>query len=253
MDKGASPRFQYALGHSEHELARLSLQAEAFLPFTVQLFEQARIRAGMHILDVGCGAADVSFLAAELVGPNGRVVGVDRVPTAIEWATARARSREIQNADFLVGDPSMMEFDREFDAIVGRFVLMYYPDPVSALRRLARYLRPGGLMVFQEFDMDYIRCRPISPTFERATEWIKRAFSASGAKIRLGSDLYPVFLAAGLPRPSLRLDALIGGGADLQAFALIAETIQSLLPVMEEMGIANAAEIELPTLCRANS
>jgi hypothetical protein len=55
-----------ALGHSEHELARLSLQGQAVLPFTLQLFEQAGIRSGMHVLDVGSGGGDVSFLATEM-------------------------------------------------------------------------------------------------------------------------------------------------------------------------------------------
>jgi ubiquinone/menaquinone biosynthesis C-methylase UbiE len=84
---------------------RLSLQNEAVLSFTLQLFEQAGIRSGMHVLDVGCGAGDVSFLAAEMVGRSGSAVGVDRAREAVEPAAARARSRQAENVEFLVGDP----------------------------------------------------------------------------------------------------------------------------------------------------
>ena len=77
----ATRQSSYALGHSEHELERLSRQAEVFAPFTRQLFEQAGISSGMRILDVGCGAGDEAFLAAELVGPNGEVVGADHSAT----------------------------------------------------------------------------------------------------------------------------------------------------------------------------
>ena len=106
-------------------------------------------------------------------------------------------------------------------------------------------------MVFQEFAMDHIRSRPTAPIFERAAGWITQAFTASGARIQLGLELYPVFLDAGLPGPSLRLEALIDGGAEPRIYDLIAETIRSLLPVMEEKGIATAAEVGLPTLAES--
>ena len=93
METAASHRSHYALGHSAQELERLSHQGQAFGPFTRQLFEQAGIGLGMRILDVGSGAGDVAFLAAELVGPNGNIIGVDRVGVAVHWATARASSR----------------------------------------------------------------------------------------------------------------------------------------------------------------
>jgi ubiquinone/menaquinone biosynthesis C-methylase UbiE len=248
MNTTAAGRDIYALGHSEHELERLSRQAEIFLPFTRQLFEQAGIGPGMRVLDVGSGAGDVSFLAADLVGQGGRVIGVDCSEVAVEWSTARARSREIGNVSFLLGDPADMEFSQQFDSIVGRFVLMYYPDPVAAIRKLARHLRSMGLVVFQEFDMDYFRSRPSAPTFERVAEIMKRTLRVAGTRIELGSELYSVFMAAGLLEPSLRMDVLIGGGAEFQGYDLMAGTIQSLLPVMEKLGIASASEINVPTL-----
>jgi len=145
-DKVATRQSSYALGHSEHELERLSRQAEVFAPFTRQLFEQAGVGPGMRILDVGCGAGDIAFLAADLVGPSGEVVGADRAAAAVAWATARAQEQGISNVKFLEGDPVALEFEQQFDAVVGRLVLMYYPDPVDAIRKLARHVRPGGLI-----------------------------------------------------------------------------------------------------------
>jgi tRNA A58 N-methylase Trm61 len=72
------PDMAYALGHSDRELERLISQARLYEPFTMQFFRDAGIAEGMHVLDVGCGAGDVSFLAAQIVGPSGQVVGVDR-------------------------------------------------------------------------------------------------------------------------------------------------------------------------------
>src|SRR5437667_6242552 len=132
MNMAASQQSSYALGHSEQELERLAHQAQVFAPFTRQLFEQAGIGPGMRILDVGCGAGDVAFLAADLVGPSGEVIGADRAAAAVRWATDRAQERGIRNVSFVEGDPTVIDFDQQFDAVVGRLVLMYYSDPVDA-------------------------------------------------------------------------------------------------------------------------
>ena len=106
---------EYALGHSERELDRLSMQAHAFDPFTRQLFRDAGLSSGMRVLDVGCGSGDVAFLAAQLVGPTGSVIGVDRTPAAISRARTRAESKRISNVQFVEGDPTQMKFDNDFD------------------------------------------------------------------------------------------------------------------------------------------
>src|SRR6266702_7079787 len=178
------------------------------------------------------------------------VVGVDRERTAVDWANARTHSRGTKNVNFIEGDPAEMEFDQQFDAIVGRLVLMYYSDPVDTIRKLMRHVRPEGLIVFQELDMANARSLPIAPLFERSLAWIKQTLSATGAQIQLGLELYPVFLAAGLPGPSMRMDTLIGGGPQCPLYEILAELIQILLPGMEKMKIASAAEVGISTLAQ---
>ena len=247
MKQTASNKTTYALGHAEEELDRLSRQARVFEPFTRQLFQQAGIAAGMRVLDVGCGSGDVAFLAAELAGPGGEVIGVDRA-AAVNRATTRVQARHTSNVRFAEGDPAEMRFDRPFDAVVGRLVLMYYADPVDAVRKLAGHLRDGGLIVFQEFDLANARSLPPAPTFDRHTGWIKQALSATGAHLQLGLELHSVFLAAGLPGPSMRMDALIGGGPDVPVYELVAGVTASLLPVMAKLNITTAAEVDLSSL-----
>jgi ubiquinone/menaquinone biosynthesis C-methylase UbiE len=244
----ATQQASYALGHSKQELDRLAQQAEAFRPFTKTLFEQAGIKAGMRVLDVGCGSGDVAFLAAEMVGDSGEVVGIDRVADAVNWANARARALDVQNVSFVEGDPTTMQFSRGFDAVVGRLVLMYYPDPVAALRRLSHCVRPGGLVVFQEFDADNCEAVPESPLFKRAANWIFETLRRTGARTRLGMELFAVYQEAGLPAPKMRHDALIGGGPDVYAYGMIAGVARSLLPAMEKLGIATASEVDIETL-----
>ena len=250
MEETASQQSTYALGHSEQEFERLNRQSQAFEPFTRQLLQQSGISAGMRVLDVGCGPGDVAFLAADLVGPTGDVTGADRAIAAVERAAARAQARRVPNVKFLEGDPTELQFDRPFDAVVGRLVLMYYPDPVEALRKLAVHVREGGLVIFQEFDVANCRSLPLAPTFELSLDRIKRTLSATGARTQLGLDLYSVFVAAGLPGPSMRMDALIGGGPDCPIFDLVAEVTRSLSPAMEKLKIATAREVDISTLAQ---
>ena len=240
----------YAPGHSDDELNRLSRQAEAFKPFARQLFQEAGITSGMRVLDVGCGSGDVAFLAAELVGPSGEVIGADQAAAAVSRATARAQAKGIGNVRFLQGDPTELRFDQPFDAVVGRLVLMYYPDPVSAVRKLALHLRDEGLIVFQEVDFATARSMPPAPTYERNIGWFKQALTATGAQIHLGLQLYGVFLAAGLPAPSMRMDALVGGGPDYMVYEIVAEGAKSLLPVLEKLKITTATEVDLSSLAQ---
>lgn len=250
MKETATQQSTYALGHSEQELDRLSHQAQAFEPFTRHLLQQAGINTGMRVLDVGCGSGDVAFLAADQVGPTGGVIGADRAAAAVQRSTARARARDLRNVKFLEGDPTEMQFDRPFDAVIGRLVLMYYPDPVDAVRRLAGHVREGGLIIFQECDVANCRSFPVSPTFERLARWGIQTLSATGARTELGLELYSVFMAAGLPGPTMRMDALIGGGPDCPVYELLAEGARSLLPVMEKLKIASAAEVDISSLAQ---
>jgi ubiquinone/menaquinone biosynthesis C-methylase UbiE len=239
----------YVPGHSERELDRLSVQARMFEPFTRQLFREAGLLPGMRVLDVGCGSGDVAFLAGELVGPTGSVVGVDRAAAAIVRAKARAECQRMSNVQFVEGDPTLIRLDDGFDAIVGRLILMYYPNPIDALRKLPVHLRPGGIVVFQEFDASGCKSHPASPTYERCASWIIRTLQLSGADSHVGLRLYRIFRRSGLSAPILRLDGAISGGPSAPYEAL-AEVVRSLLPVMERFGIATAAEVEIDNLAQ---
>jgi SAM-dependent methyltransferase len=244
----AVPFRDYALGHSQRELKRLSTQAGLFEPFTRHMFEQAGLAPGMRVLDVGSGNGDVAFLVASLVGESGEVLGIDRAPAAVDAANVRARASGLENVNFEVGDPVTLDFEMPFDAVVGRLILMYQPDPVATLRQLTRQLKVGGVLAFQEFDIRAAKCFPESSLFARAMHWVDAAMSRTGADGRMGLKLYSSFIAAGLPAPSMSMDACIGGGANDPASLILPEVTRSLLPVIERLGIATAEEVQIDSL-----
>jgi tRNA A58 N-methylase Trm61 len=81
----------YVMGHADLEIERLQLQASIIAGVTQRLIQECGIRPGMRVLDLGCGAGDVSMLLVEAVGDAGSVVAIDHEPRAIEIARARDR------------------------------------------------------------------------------------------------------------------------------------------------------------------
>jgi ubiquinone/menaquinone biosynthesis C-methylase UbiE len=91
----------YALGHSAAEIQRLKNQGAMLRPITERLLRNAGIDSGMRVLDLGCGAGDVSMLAAELVGPEGSIVGIDRSQEVLNVAKERARDAGLRQISFV--------------------------------------------------------------------------------------------------------------------------------------------------------
>ena len=240
---------QYVLGHTDQELERLIEQARLIDPITRRFFLEAGIAPGMQVLDVGSGAGDVSFLAAELIGAAGEVVGVDRSPIAVQSANTRRASRSLPNVRFIEGDPATMTFEGPFDAVVGRYVLMFQPDPVAMLRGVARHLRPGGVIVFHEIDWHGERSHPPVPTYDRCCEWIVETLAHSGADPRQGAKLAACMNAAGLLAVKLHIESIASAGPDPEKLATFtADIARSLLPAMLCLGIATAEVVGIDSL-----
>jgi SAM-dependent methyltransferase len=239
----------YALGHSDQELRRLSVQARLIDPITRRFMVDAGISTGMRVLDVGSGAGDVSLLAAELVGDTGEVVGIDRSKAALAVARRRAEERSFGWVTFWEGDAAEMTSGDSFDAVVGRYVLMYQADPASTVRQVADKVRPGGVIVFHEPYRGGVRSFPSVDAYDRGWELVDETFRRSGADPLMGIKLHATFVAAGLAAPSLRLESVIAGGAtssDQVHFEM--DVVRTLTPEMERLGVARAADLAAETL-----
>jgi SAM-dependent methyltransferase len=200
----------YVLGHSEHELARLARQAKLVGPVTRALLVEAGIGSGMRVLDVGTGRGDVALIAAELVGEEGFVVGVDLAPAAIAVAQERAAVLTLRNVSFRQGDPADLEYEQPFDAVVGRYVLQFMPDPSATLRRLAANVVPGGVIAFHEIDWTGYRSFPVVEIWDRACRLVIETVAAAGMETQMGQKLPLVFADAGLEAPMVRMSSVVG-------------------------------------------
>ncbi|MEV0090946.1 methyltransferase domain-containing protein [Streptomyces sp. NPDC050738] len=231
---------------AEHE--RLLAQARVFEPFTRRLLLDAGLAPGMRVLDLGSGAGSVSLLAAEIVGPKGSVVGIERDPGGVALAQRYAEDAGFGQVEFRQGDVQTLEgVEPGFDAVVGRLVLMYLPDPAAALREAAARTSTGAPVCMQEADLSYVWSTVSSPLWEQCRGWFHTALEKAGAAPRMGLALHDVYRDAGLPAPQLRLEATVESGPDASVFGW-ANVVIGILPLLERLGIATREEVGPATL-----
>jgi ubiquinone/menaquinone biosynthesis C-methylase UbiE len=237
---------QYALGRSPQEYARLARQAEIMKPMTRRLFADAGILPGMTVLDLGSGAGDVAMLLAEMLGPQGRVIGLDLDHGAMQHARERAVEARFHNVHFVHSDFAHYHPAAPLDAIVGRLVLMYQANPAAALSQVTKHLRPGGVVAFIE---PWFRTIGLPDGITKtAVTCLIETLRRSGAHVDLGPRLHRVFQAAGLPTPEMRFEAVMDGRDDSPLYQYLADTMERLLPKALEYGIPGAEKLDIASL-----
>jgi len=107
--------------------------------------ERLKLASGERVLDVCCGSGASAIPAAEIVGQDGSVVGVDLAENLLELARGKSKQRGLTNIHFKSGDLTRLPFeDESFDTVVCVFGIFFVPDMESALRELKRVVRKGG-------------------------------------------------------------------------------------------------------------
>jgi ubiquinone/menaquinone biosynthesis C-methylase UbiE len=120
-----------------------------FVPLSRALIERAGIREGQSVLDVAAGAGEPSLTIAETVGPAGSVMCTDAVPAMVEAARSEAERRGLTNMEFRQCPADSLPFPaNSFDVVVSRLGIMFFPDPVAAVREMLRVLKPHGVLAF---------------------------------------------------------------------------------------------------------
>jgi len=223
----------YPLGNTDAEHERLIRQAARIAPITERFFREAGIERGQRVLDLGSGVGDVAMLVARLVGPTGEVVAIERDPNAITKARARVTEAGFHNVTFNESNVNEILDEKPFDAAVGRFILMYLPDPVATLRSISQVVRPGGVIVFQEPTwvpvVAHLRALPL---WFATASLIDKTMRVS-ANHDMGAELYDTFVEAGLPAPTVRMELAMGKEPYLAQWYY--DTLSSLLPQVEQL------------------
>lgn len=233
----------YVMGHDDRERRRLGLQASILNPFSERLLQRAGLSAGMRVLDIGCGVGELSIVAARLVGRSGRVTGIDIDEGALAIASARASEQGLAHVEFVRENVNGLRADASYDAVIGRHILIHTPDPGAVVRSAHRLLHRGGVGVFQEYDfsVDH-RPFPPAPLCERAFE-VFRTFFATATHGNIGTRLFRLLTDAGFPSPQCAVEYPMDGGADSPFYDWVAESLRSILPRAEALGLVRSDEV----------
>jgi ubiquinone/menaquinone biosynthesis C-methylase UbiE len=187
---------RYTLGASDQEVERLDRQSASIENATRMLLRASGIAPGMRVLDLGSGLGAVAALVADLVGPQGTVVGIDNNANLLATAAARFASRA--QLRFELGDVTRWRDELPFDAVVARLVLFHMVDPLAVLQHHAAQLRQGGLLVALDFDVSASRAEPAIPLVTQTLAWVRAAFESGGAHPTIGTRLAFLLGQAGL-------------------------------------------------------
>ncbi|WP_232293850.1 methyltransferase domain-containing protein [Stigmatella aurantiaca] len=201
------------LMESEAEARRLIEQARA-LPVRPHLLSTG-LQPGMKVLDAGCGPGVVTSILAELVGPSGKVTGVDF--NAPRLAEARATCASLPQCHFLQADIRSTDLPGDtFDYVWSQYVLEYLPDPERAIAEFHRVARPGGRVVVADVDGLGGMNWPCPPELEEGVQTFHRAVREAGVDLYIGRKLFHLFRQAGLEQVQVHLAPLwiVAGAAD---------------------------------------
>jgi ubiquinone/menaquinone biosynthesis C-methylase UbiE len=240
-------RTDYVFGTTEAEHGRLIRQADVLAPYTERFFLDAGIAPGQRVLDIGCGVGDVSLLVARLVGPMGHVVGVDQDEGALATARSRAAGAGVAHTTFIQEDVTKFTGPKPFDAVVGRLILQFLPNPGATLRHLTTLIRPNGVVAFQEPSWSSFQGQtahlPLRATCARL---VQRAIERGGGRTNMELVLFQEFRRAGLSAVALRLDTPVGDSEGLQRW--LHDLFLNVLPRLQAAGESLEALGDLATL-----
>jgi SAM-dependent methyltransferase len=186
----------YVLGTHDEEIERLGLQHRVWRPRALDAWRRAGFTVGQTILDVGCGPGYASVDLAEIAGPSGRVVAIDRSRRFLDALASSARSRALTHLETHERD---LDDDAPLpasgaDGAWARWVFAFVRDPRRLLERTAAALRPGGTFVSHEyFDYRTWRVTPRSAELEAFVAQVIESWRATGGEPDIGLEL-PVWL-----------------------------------------------------------
>jgi SAM-dependent methyltransferase len=155
-------------------------QLRYVLPFGQRLVELAHIPVGAHVLDVATGRGAVLFPAAECVGSQGQVIGIDLSPIMVLQTRLEARRRGLKNVGLYPMDAENLDFPpASFDYVMCGFGLFFFPQPEQALSEFRRVLKPGGRLALTIWGAE-----------DGRWGWYDELTAAYGAEVKLKNQMF---------------------------------------------------------------
>ena len=244
LPDGSVETARYTHGHSAAVLSAHSRRGAA----DSAAYLLAHLRAGMDLLDVGCGPASITADLAERVAP-GRVVALDAAAGALEAARATLRERGLsEQVEVTSGDVMALPFeDASFDVVHAHQVLQHLADPVGALAEMRRVTRPGGIVAVRDAVYSAMTWFPEPAGMEQWRSVYMATARSNGGEPDAGSRLLSWARAAGFADASASASTwCYATPADRawQSQTWAQRCLTSFGPRAVELGLADRADLE---------
>jgi 2-polyprenyl-3-methyl-5-hydroxy-6-metoxy-1,4-benzoquinol methylase len=220
---------------------RLRLLSRVMEPLTRALLDRVRVARGARCLDVGCGGGDVTLMLARLVGPEGRVVGVDIDDAKLELAREEADAARVSNVEYRRGSIDDVDPDGSFDVVYARFLFSHLPDPTDALRRMIAFARPAGVVAVEDVDFSGCFCYPENIAYRRFCDLYVRAGEARGVDATVGRRLPALFAGAQMGEIGIHIGQPAGFDADTRLGMPL--TLEYIEDAVVSSGLASREEM----------
>ncbi len=232
----------YVMGRTSEEYQRLRQQAKVWEPSTMQILQRIGLREGMSCLDVGCGPGEAMRLMGEAVGGLGHVTGLDVDGKLRHEMLEVLKATAESNFSFIEGNIEAIDevAGQPFDLTFARIVLLHVQDPVSVLRKMYSFTKPGGYIVIQDYDFRTMDVYPKPESYAEYENVFFEVLHKAGRDTRIGHKLPAHFVDAGIGPPD---------GTDVaghlmsleQASGMVKAVYRSVLPRALQLGITTEA------------
>ena len=244
LPDGSGETARYTHGHSAAVLSAHSRRGAA----DSAAYLLAHLRAGMDLLDIGCGPASITADLAERVAP-GRVVGLDAAAGALEAARATLRERGLsEQVEVTCGDVMALPFeDASFDVVHAHQVLQHLADPVGALAEMRRVTRPGGIVAVRDAVYSAMTWFPESTGMEQWRSVYMATARANGGEPDAGSRLLSWAREAGFTDASASASTWCYATPTDRAWqsqTWAQRCLTSFGPQAVELGLADGSDLE---------
>ena len=235
----------YLLGTHAEELERLRFQHELWRPLTLEAWERAGLKAGERVVDVGAGPGFAALDLARLVGPEGRVLGLELSPDYVQSGQSLADANGLHQLELrqhnLLHDPWP---ERHFDLAWCRWVAMFLPDLEPLLHGLEQSLCHGGRLVVHEYvHWDSFGLYPQTEAVARFGKACQASFRQAGGDGDVNRRLPSLLAARGWRIEELRPLPVVGGPGSMAA-RWLEQFVPVYGPRLEELGLWSRADAD---------
>jgi SAM-dependent methyltransferase len=227
----------YVLGTHDEELARLGLQHRVWRPVVLDCWQRAGITVGKHVLDVGAGPGYATVDLAEIVGPTGQVVALERSNNFVRAMKETCRARSLTNVKVHELDLMADELPKgDYDFSWCRWVVSFVDDPASLVRKLGGVMPKGSRSIFHEYGhYETWRFFPRLPNQEKFREHVIATWRESGGEPDGAAKLPALLSGNGFTVRSAKPHIFCVRPTDYM-WQWPAQFIEVYLPRLQEMG-----------------